>query len=520
MLWVAAIASNFGGLVQAVGAAWMMTSLSDSARMVALVQSSITLPIMVFSLLAGVIADSFDRRRIMLIAQSFMFTISVVLTVMAYQGLLTPWTLLAFTFLIGCGTALHSPSWQATMGDIVTRDELPSAVSLNSMGFNLMRSIGPAAGGAVVALAGAAAAFGVNALSYIAIIIALLRWRSPVRHLRLPRERMGTAFSAGLRYVAMSPNLLRVILRGIVFGVPAMALQALLPVVVRETLHGSALLYGVMLGCFGVGAVGGALANAALRVRFMNEQIAVGAFLGFAASTVVVAFSNQAVLSGAALFLGGGCWVLALSMFNVTIQLLTPRWVVGRAIALYQTCTFGGMAAGSWMWGTIAQQSEPKWALLGAAGVLMVGAVIGLRLPLPEFGTLNLDPLNQFREPTLRLDLDYRSGPIMVIVDYIIDSANVPEFLSAMRQRRMIRIRDGAQQWVLLRDLENPEQWSESYHVATWGEYVRHNERQTHADAESSERLISLHRGPGGPRVRRMIERQTVPQHDNMRVKP
>lgn len=310
------------------------------------------------------------------------------------------------------------------------------------------------------------------------------------------------------------------ILRGIVFGVPAMALQALLPVVVRETLHGSALLYGVMLGCFGVGAVGGALANAALRVRFMNEQIAVGAFLGFAASTVVVAFSNQAVLSGAALFLGGGCWVLALSMFNVTIQLLTPRWVVGRAIALYQTCTFGGMAAGSWMWGTIAQQSEPKWALLGAAGVLMVGAVIGLRLPLPEFGTLNLDPLNQFREPTLRLDLDYRSGPIMVIVDYIIDSANVPEFLSAMRQRRMIRIRDGAQQWVLLRDLENPEQWSESYHVATWGEYVRHNERQTHADAESSERLISLHRGPGGPRVRRMIERQTVPQHDNMRVKP
>ena len=170
MLWVAAIASNFGGLVQAVGAAWMMTSLSESERMVALVQGSITLPIMVFSLLAGVFADNFDRRRIMLIAQGFMFAISVVLTVMAYQGVLTPWTLLAFTFLIGCGTALHNPSWQATMGDIVTREELPSAVSLNSMGFNLMRSVGPAAGGAIVALAGAAAAFAVNALSYIAIM--------------------------------------------------------------------------------------------------------------------------------------------------------------------------------------------------------------------------------------------------------------------------------------------------------------------------------------------------------------
>lgn len=520
MLWVAALASNFGGLVQAVGAAWMMTSLSESERMVALVQGSITLPIMVFSLLAGVFADNFDRRRVMLIAQGFMFAISIVLTVMAYQGLLTPWTLLAFTFLIGCGTALHNPSWQATMGDIVTREELPSAVSLNSMGFNLMRSVGPAAGGAIVALAGAAAAFAVNALSYIAIIIALLRWRSPARDARLPREPLGTAFSAGLQYVVMSPNLLRVILRGFVFGLAAVALQALLPVVVRETLQGSAFLYGVMLGCFGVGAVGGALANAGLRARFVNEQIARGAFLGFAASTGVVAFSNQAVLSGAALFLGGACWVLALSMLNVTIQLLTPRWVVGRAIALYQTGTFGGMAAGSWMWGAMAQQSEPKWALLGAAGVLVAGALIGLRLPLPEFGTLNLDPLNQFREPTLRLDLNYQSGPVMVMVDYIIDPADVPKFLSAMSQRRRIRIRDGAQQWVLLRDLENPEHWSESYHVATWGEYVRHNERRTHADAEASDRLRALHRGPGSPSVRRMIERQTVPRHDNMRVKP
>ncbi len=520
MLWVAALASNFGGLVQAVGAAWLMTSLSSSERMVALVQGSVTLPIMVFSLLAGVFADNFDRRRVMLIAQGFMFAVSIALTVMAYEGLLTPWTLLAFTFLIGCGTALHNPSWQATMGDIVTREELPSAVSLNSMGFNLMRSVGPAAGGAIVAIAGAAAAFAVNALSYIAIIIALLRWRSPARDLRLPREPMGSAFSAGLRYVAMSPNLIRVILRGFLFGLAAVALLALLPVVVRETLQGSALLYGVMLGCFGAGAVGGALLNATLRARFVNELIARGSFLGFAVCTAIVAFSTQAVLSGAVLLLGGACWVLALSMFNVTIQLSTPRWVVGRAIALYQTGTFGGMAAGSWLWGALAQHSEPGWALLGAAGVLVGGALIGLRLPLPEFGVLNLDPLNRFREPALRFDLTYRSGPVMVMVDYVIDQTDVPEFLSAMSRRRRMRIRDGAQQWVLLRDLENPEHWSESYHVPTWGEYVRHNERRTHADAEVSDRLRALHRGPGTPQVHRMIERQTVPLRDDMRLKP
>ncbi|MCB1312679.1 MAG: MFS transporter [Sedimentitalea sp.] len=520
MLWVAALASNFGGLVQAVGAAWMMTSLSNSERMVALVQGSVTLPIMVFSLLAGVFADNFDRRRVMLIAQGFMFAVSVALTLMAYEGLLTPWTLLGFTFLIGCGTALHNPSWQATMGDIVSREDLPSAVSLNSMGFNLMRSIGPAAGGAIVALAGAAAAFAVNALSYIAIIVALLRWRAPVREQRLPREPMGSAFSAGLRYVAMSPNLMRVILRGFLFGLAAIALQALLPLVVRQTLQGSAFLYGVMLGCFGIGAVGGALANVRLRARFVNEQIARGAFLGFAAATGILAFSTQAVLSGAALLLAGACWVLALSMFNVTIQLSTPRWVVGRAIALYQTGTFGGMASGSWLWGAVAQHGTLELALLGAAGVLVAGALIGLRLPLPEFGALNLDPLNRFREPVLRLDLTYRSGPVMVMVDYVIDPADVPEFLAAMSQRRRIRIRDGAQQWVLLRDLENPEQWSESYHVPTWGEYVRHNERRTHADAEVSDRLRALHRGPGSPRVHRMIERQTVPRHDDMRIKP
>ena len=519
-LWIAALASNFGGLVQAVGAAWLMTTLSESQSMVALVQGSVSLPIMVFSLLAGVFADNFDRRRVMLIAQGFMFAVSVVLTIMAFEGLLTPWLLLGFTFLIGCGTALHNPSWQATMGDIVTREELPTAVSLNSMGFNLMRSVGPAAGGVIVALAGAAAAFAVNALSYIAIILALLRWKAPVRDMRLPREPMGAAFSAGLRYVAMSPNLLRVILRGFWFGLTGVVLLALLPVVVRETLQGTAFVYGVMLGCFGMGAVGGALMNAGLRERFRNEIIARGAFIGFAVSCTILAASSYAVLAGAALALAGACWVLALSMFNVTVQLSTPRWVVGRALALYQTGTFGGMAAGSWIWGAMSERVGPTPTLLVVAGFLVVGALIGLRLPLPESRGLNLDPLGRFKEPTLRFDLTYRSGPVMVMVDYEIDQTDVPAFLAAMSRRRRMRIRDGAQQWALLRDLQHPEHWSESYHVPTWGEYVRHNERRTQSDAELSDLLRQLHRGPGGPVVHRMIERQTVPLRDDLALIP
>ncbi len=519
VLWLASLASNFGGLVQSVGAAWMMTLLSDSERMVALVQASVTLPIMVFSLLAGVFADSFDRRLVMLVAQGFMLGVSVVLTVMAYQGWLTPWTLLGFTFLIGCGTALHNPSWQATMGDIVSREELPSAVSLNSMGFNLMRSVGPAAGGAIVAFAGAAAAFAVNALSYVAILVALWRWRAPERDRHLPPEPMGSAFSAGLRYVAMSPNLLRVILRGVLFGFSAVAILALLPIVVRDLLQGNAVVYGLMLGCFGGGAVGGALANAGLRERFANEVIARGAFAGFAVSATVLAVSTTPVLSGAALLLAGACWVLALSMFNVTIQLSTPRWVVGRSLALYQTGTFGGMTAGSWLWGGMAQHGSPSGALVVAAAVLLVGAAVGLRLPLPAFGSENLEPLNRFREPELRFDLTYRSGPVMIMVDYDIAPSDTDLFLRAMARRRRIRIRDGAQQWVLLRDLHNPMHWSESYHVPTWGEYVRHNERRTQADSEVSDLLLRLHRGPGDPQVHRMIERQTVPLSDDMKLK-
>jgi MFS family permease len=519
MLWIAALASNFGGLVQAVGAAWLMTSLTESQSMVALVQSSVTLPIMIFSLLAGVFADNFDRRKVMLIAQSFMLIVSILLAIMAYEGLLSPWILLGFTFLIGCGTALHNPSWQASMGDIVSRDELSAAVSLNSMGFNLMRSIGPAAGGAIVAIAGAAAAFTVNALSYIGIITALWLWRPPTTPRRLPRERMGSAFSAGLRYVAMSPNLMKVIFRGFMFGLSAIAVLALLPLIVRELLQGGAFVYGVMLGCFGMGAVVGALLNARLRSRFRNERITQSAFLAFAVSCVTLALSRHYVFSGAALLLAGGSWVLALSLFNVTIQLSTPRWVVGRALALYQTGVFGGMAGGSWAWGVIAESFGADRAMFVAATLLVLGALAGLRLPLPDSTDLDLNPLNTFTEPPLRLDLKHRSGPIMIMVDYEIAQQDVTEFLALMNARRRIRIRDGAQQWALLRDLENPDVWTETYHVPTWVEYVRHHERRTQADAESYESVLKLHRGKDRPKVHRMIERQAISLQDDTPLK-
>lgn len=513
LLWTTNQISNFGGLVQGVGAAWAMTNLTSSPSMIALVQASTSLPIMLLSLSAGALADSYDRRRIMLVAQGFMLIVSVGLVAVAYAGALTPWTLLAFTFLIGMGTALNNPSWQASMGDIVPRESLAEAVSLNSMGFNLMRSVGPAIGGVIVATAGAAAAFAVNAASYLPLMLGLWRWKPPVRSDAIPREAFGSAVGAGLRYVAMSPNLLRVMLRGLLFGLGAISVLALLPLIARDLVQGGAFVYGVLLGSFGLGAIGGGLANATLRQRLGNERLVRLAFAGFAVAALVLSQSARLWLSLPAMALAGACWVMALSLFNVCVQLASPRWVVGRALALYQMTTFGGLAVGSWLWGAVAGALGTHGALALSAVALLMGAVVGLRFAMPDAAAMDLEPLGRFKEPQIRLDLRGRSGPIMVMIDYRIAPPDVPAFLAVMAERRRIRRRDGARQWVLLRDLEHADQWTEAYHVATWDDYLRHNLRRTKADAEVSDSLMALHRGPEPPRVHRMIERQSVFSH-------
>jgi MFS family permease len=515
-IWLASIASNLGGLIQGVGAAWMMTSITTSENMVALVQASTTLPIMLFSLVAGALADNFDRKNVMLFAQAFMFSVSALLAAVAYLGWISPWLLLAFTFLLGCGTALNNPAWQASVGDMVPRDEVAGAVSLNSMGFNLTRSVGPAIGGAIVAFGGAAAAFAANAMSYIALIGALLHWKPARAANTLPREEIGPAIVAGMRYVSMSPNLIKVFVRSFIFGVSAVAILALLPVVARNNMGGGPLTYGLMLGGFGLGAVSAAYFNTLLRERLTSENIIRLAFAGFAVSEATIGTTSSIFLIAPAVALAGACWVIALSLFNTIVQLSTPRWVVGRALSFYQTATFGGMAAGSWLWGSLAETYGTDAALLTAAAIVAGGVLIGFLLPMPVFASLNLDPLDIFREPELHLDILPRSGPIAIHISYVIRDEDLNDFLALMMNRRRIRIRDGAQAWALMRDLENPNQWTETYHTPTWVDYVRHNKRRTKADAENYERLRALHQGPGAPEVRRMIERQVIPLADDV----
>lgn len=508
-IWVASLVSNFGGLIQSVGASWMMTSLTPSPQMIALVQTSTTLPIMLLSLWAGAIADNLDRRKVMLGAQAFMLVVSLILSVAAYMGVLDPWLLLSLTFLIGCGTALNGPASQAAVGDMVPRAVLPSAVALNSMGFNLARSVGPALGGTIVAIGGAAAAFLANAVSYVGLIAVLARWRPDAPPRILPRERLGVAMGAGIRYVAMSPPLRRVMLRAAIFGVPASAISAMMPLIARDVIGGGPVTFGLLSGAFGVGAVGGALASGALRRRFSVEQISEMAALAVAVGAASTGVSGNLIVTLAALSLAGAGWVLALSNFNVSAQMTSPRWVVARALALYQMAAFGGMAAGSWLFGAIADHHGPIAALYVAAVLQIAGVLAGMRLPLAPLGDINLDPHGRWQVPDIALPLEARSGPIVVTIEYRVSPANIVPFLTAMSERRRIRLRDGARGWTLMRDLERLDLWIERYDVPTWMDYIRHNQRRTHADIASSEALHALLVEGSVPVVHRMIERQT-----------
>lgn len=507
-VWGASTIASLGGLIQSVGASWLMISIAQTADMVALVQASLTLPVVLLSLVAGAMADNLDRRKVMLGAQVFMLIVSLVLMLCTWSGLITPWLLLLFTFAIGCGAAFNAPAWQASVGDMVPRPELARAVALNSMGYNIARSVGPAIGGLIVAAAGAAAAFAANAVSYVALIVVLARWR-PVRQPRmLPREPLGMAIATGVRYVAMSPAIRVVLLRSVAFGVPAAAVVALMPVVAKVLLDGGPLTYGLLLGSFGIGAVGGALASAWVRQAMSTEAIVTWASTGFAVAAAVVGLSGHLLLTMAGLVVAGAGWLLALATFNVAVQMSAPRWVVARALSIYQMSAFSGLAAGSWLWGELADDVSIRVALLTAATIMLACAALGRLLPLEQTEELNLDLLRTWKEPSTAVPVEPRTGPVVVTIEYLIHPDDIVAFFEAMAERKRIRRRDGARNWRLLRDLADPQLWIERYETPTWQEYIRHNNRITHHDGTVPERLRALHRGPEPPRVRRMIERQ------------
>lgn len=379
-IWSANLVSQLGGMIQSVGAAWLMTELTTSHTLVAAVQASVTLPILLFAVLAGAIADNFDRRRVMLASQWGMLFVSAVLAALTFAGAIGPWSLLAFTLAVGTGTAVNGPAWQASVRAQVGPRDLPAAISLNTIAFNLARSVGPALGGMLISLAGVAAAFAINALSYVALIVVLLRWRPetppPTRGPVLRSIRQGIA------YCLASDPLRRVLLRGLFVGIGASAFNSLLPALVRDRMHGGELAFGVVLGAFGLGSIIGALIVPAVRRRRGTELAVNAGVLMLAAATILVGNLVSLVQVVPAAFIGGMGWVSAMTTLNVAMQLRSPEEILGRCLSIYQAITFGGMALGAWLWGGLSDLGGLPLAM-NLAALWLVGTVLVLRLLAP-----------------------------------------------------------------------------------------------------------------------------------------
>src|SRR6202789_432372 len=340
-IWLASLLSNLGLLIQGVGAAWAMTQMTSSADKVALVQTSLMLPIMLISMPAGAIADMYDRRIVALISLSIALSGATSLAVLAWLNMITPQTLLAFCFVVGSGMALFGPAWQSSVSEQVPTETLPSAVALNGISYNIARSFGPAIGGIVVATAGAVAAFAANALLYIPLLVVLFLWRRESEPSRLPRERLNRAIVSGVRYIANSPSIKIVLMRTLVTGLIGGSISALVPLGGCGLLHGRAQTYGIILGAFGRGAVIGALNIGEVRKRLGGEAAIRACTISMGGAIAAVALSSEPVLTAAALVVAGAVWMLAVALFNIGVQLSAPRWVAGRSLAAYQASIAG-----------------------------------------------------------------------------------------------------------------------------------------------------------------------------------
>ena len=507
-IWGANLIGSTGWLVQGVGAAWLMTTLAGTPDMVALVQTATMAPILLFALLAGALADLWDRRWVLLVAQLWVAAAAFGLAAVSAAGLLTPAALLLFTFLIGTGAALNGPAWQAVVRELVPGEQLAAAVTLNAIGFNLARALGPAVGGAVVASFGTEAAFLLNGIAALALVGVLLFWRRQLPKDDLPRERLGSAVATGLRYVGETAALRGVLIRAAGFGIAASAGLALLPLIARDRLGGGPVVYGLLLGAFGVGALLGAFLIHPLRQRrgaeFVITALSAAGGLAFVLIGLLPSWFAAVV---PALAVAGTAWLGSFSTFNITVQMRTAFWVQARVLALYQTVVFGGMAVGSWAWGELADRTGLETAYLLAGAVMLGSLALHWRMPLTGGEAPNLKPAER-QEPLPSIQAAAEEGPVMVQIEYEVGPAHAPAFVAAMDEVGHLRRRNGAVRWRLFQDVSDGARWTEVYVLGDWVEHRRLRRRMTMADAALEARAVAFHRGREPPVRRYMVARR------------
>jgi MFS family permease len=506
-LWIASVVSNIGTWMQNVGAAWLMTELAPSALLVALVQTATNLPVFLLAIPAGAAGDLFDRRKLLLVTQGLMLAAAAVLGALTLTGSTGPWTLLWLTFALGLGATMNGPTWQAIMPDLVPKPELPAAIALNSVGFNMARAVGPALGGAVVAAIGAGAAFVLNAVSFVGVMIVLYLWRrDPERHPQpLSTETVGAAMWAGMRYVRFAPPIHSVLLRSGSFIISASALWSLLPLVAKVELHRDSTGYGVLLGCLGVGSILGALMLHRLRQVFSLDTMVTASVALFGAVNILLAYLSSYGAVALALIITGVAWMTVNSTLTTATQTAVPSWVRARALAVYLLVFQGAMAVGSVIWGAVATRLGLRSTLLCAGIALIVAAAATFRLKLAGLRELDTSPSGHWPEPILVIERHEEHGPVLVTVEYFIDPSVARDFARAMQPMRMIRRRDGAIRWGLFEDAAKPGRYIETFVVESWAEHLRQHERVTVSDREIEARAIAFHRGDGPPKVTHWI---------------
>jgi len=488
-LLAADLLSDIGAFMQSVGAAWLMTSLTKSPLYIALIQTASALPFFLLALPAGAIGDIFDRRKLILGTETWMFAIAAILTATTIAGAMTPWLLLLLTLGLSMGDAVESPAWRAIFPELVNKDDLPAALALNGIEFNLARALGPGLAGFIIAAVGVAATFALNCLSFLGVIAVVAKWKRPVRKSKLPVETFRGAMSAALRYVRYSPGIRTLLVRSAFLIFFTSCFWALLPMAARE-LSKNPVVYGFLLAFFGVGAVLGAIVLQRTRSKFSTETILSLATVTFAAVMLSVAFLRTTVVLCILMLFGGSAWTVFMSLFNIIVQKLAPDWVRARVLAVYLFVFQGSVTVGSTLWGFLALHANVHLTLAFAGIGTCACLLLQPFFKLPKTA-VDLSTWNHWVKPTMLEEPAPDQGPVLVTVKYVIDPAKAPEFLFQIRKYERIRRRDGATRWGIFFDTEAPDVYLENFLVDSWAEHERQHDRFTVADRDVEKKVLT-----------------------------
>ena len=510
LIWTATVVSNIGGWMYNVASGWLMTSLDPDPLIVSLVQVANNLPMFLFAIPAGALADIVDRRRLLIFGEAAITITSTAFAVLVWLHLITPLSLLLFSFVVTVGSAITAPGWQAVVPQLVSKTDLPAAVAANSVGINVSRAVGPAIGGILVGAMGIAAPFWLNAFSNVGVIAALIGWHPPRKSgTPLPPESFGNAIRTGLRHARYNRHLSATLIRAIAFFGFASAYWALLPLVARSRIAGGPALYGILLGTIGASAVGGAFLLRSLRARWGADQLLSIATLATSMATGLFALAHDSATAVAASLIAGAAWIAAVSSLNVSAQVALPEWVRGRGIAVYVTVMFGALTIGSAIWGELAVVVSLPGALLLAAAGGMIAIPATWRWKLQTGATVDLSPSMHWPAPVTTHAIEPDRGPVLVTVEYRIDPKNREPFLHALAASARERRRDGAYDWGIFEDPAQDGRFIETFLTDSWLEHLRQHERVTKAD-RLLEQVVRRFQLGEGPKTTHWVGAQTL----------